>query len=772
MRNDFQSKRWKGGIIVCCILLFFLLVSQFVAALWFNKALPQSNKSLSVQIGTWGHGDDDLDPDVNKFNEIVNAIRAADPLLQMNRTSLHILGANNGDNAPRPPNAVTPLDVIVWKRQDGTIAVAQVTGLLPGNVFDSWDSVESALNNAAVALTGQERSFHFGSVYTRAHAPVSYGGRHFLPRHDTVTGVPAIGSDWFLLNDTWVNQAYPIGSLIAHGGHHYRKISAADAEPGTNINIWREVPAFESDTDIATWYQREWAHGAIVVHEGNFYISTQSNNHAEPGLEESGWVLIPRHDPEFTVPEFVEGIHYAVNDLVRVGNGDDALFFLKMVDWASPHPIGDTSGAWMLIHEWKQMANVQRWSPDILYGNDFVGLIVEHNGQTFEKLDGWADMGIEPQAQPMVWRRILRWSESLRPAEHMPGDHPANRIFRLTNGGSERFFATAQPVFSWFQEPIDIANPYYRPVEAWNPEQEYSVLGYDVWTVSRRYHAYTIDENGNRIFWVLQNSPTGNSGTVTGEIPNGDPHDFIADDSASPYWRQIRFINREHVTSTIVGGNLVIWDRNPAKPIDDTNPIREPSALHNDWIRRTTYVSVLAVHTNYNGEVTLWQRTGEGATSQEPGFGNDWMPVAFRTGIEYVYTVNASGNISFWYSPTQSSSRPGSAGWINLDLPAVEMPDYIYVADGERVTYFVTDRGERWFALSPAWIGGSNQMQYRWNENNDYRSGDIVVFGITTTNTYRYFKMRAYVNTTYATGLSPMSPQGRLFWEPISVFAW
>ena len=744
----------------------FLFITNSVSASW-NLFLPLFEKQeFSVKIGDrfWYEDEAEVEEnlDVSEIDEIVASIIASDPLLQDGITRLHILGYNNGSNVPNQPDSIASFDTLIWVRESGTVMVALATAPLNVSIFGSWENLEEGLNNSNVPVTSWGNMFRLGDVYTRTHAPVLYNGQMWFERHDNVVSSPIIGDDWFLINDDWVSQSYPIGSIVMHQGRHFHKISEVDAKPGTDVDVWREIPSYEEMSNVMTWYHTYWDSYYIVSFEGEFYISLVDNNSQVPGTGD-GWALIPRFGSIDIVQQFVMGRHYEIGDVVRVGDGRNALYFLKRVGWASPNPIGDNTGAWLLVQNWHELMQVKNWRADVLYGNDFVGLVVESNGRFFEKLPGWADLGTPPDQQPMVWRRILSWNESIAPLSHEgPGVYAENSVFRFIVNDNEYFFASIQNVPSWFQGSVQTPSEFFRPIEEWNSKQIYTVFGHGIWDeeFGRRYHTYTFDDDGNRIFWVLRGSSAGASGTVIGEHPE-----------ESPFWERIEFFNRESSFVMHVDGVPLIWNRNPNIPLD--NYIRQPSVLHDDWIRREKIISDEFVYTIYgDGMFGLWRRNGTGLSAQEPGIGSEWIFEDFKTGFEFVYTVNAAGIITFWRSPTQSATMPGGSEWIRYSPPISKESDVVYFEVDGQPFYYSTDRGDSLFHLSTAWVGGSNKIQYYWDANNEYQVGDVVVFGETRVNTYRYFRLRPGFSPENTRGISPMSPLGRQMWQPLRLIDW
>jgi len=742
------------------IFISLIFAASSVAAFWNQFLVPIQYQEFLVQIGDqiWNNEIIEENPglDVGEINDIVSSIIASEPLLQDGITRLHILGQDNGNNTPNYLDSVGYFDVIIWVRENGTVTVALATAPIDVNIFDSWESLEMALESPNIALTAWGDVFSSGNIYTRTHVPILHNSQLWFARHDNVTSEPIVGDDWFLIGDDWIPQSYPNGSIVMYQNRHFYKISD-DAQPSLDIDAWREIPLYEAVSDVMTWYHTYWDAYYIVVFQGNYYISLVDNNVQVPGTGDD-WLLIPRFDSVSIVPEFIMGTHYEIGDVVRVGHGADALHFRKMIDGTSPNPIGDTSGAWLLIQNWRELTEVQTWRPYILYGNGFVGLVVEHNGQFFEKLDGWASLGMSPSEQPMVWRRVLTWNESIAPLNHQGSDvYEANTIFRSTVDGAEHFFVSIQDVPAGFQGSVSMESEFFRPVEEWDSEQVYTVFGHAIWDVgfNRRYHAYTLDEHNNRIFWVLRDSPTGITGTVFGIHPEN-----------SPFWEQVEFFSHENVVTTFMSGAPVIWSRNPNIPLGAY--IRAPSVLHNDWIRRETMVSDEFVYTIDDDNIfDLWRRISPDPSQQEPGAGNDWERESFKTGIEFMYTVNEAGVVTFWHSPTQSSTPPGGSGWTVYSPPIMKQAEIVYFELDDEILYFATNRGDNLFHLSTAWIGGSEIIRYHWNVNNEYQEGDVVVFGTTQLNTYRYFRLRPGILPGNTRGISPMSHLGRQIWQPL-----
>jgi len=95
------------------------------------------------------------------------------------------------------------------------------------------------------------------------------------------------------------------------------------------------------------------------------------------------------------------------------------------------------------------------------------------------------------------------------------------------------------------------------------------------------------------------------------------------------------------------------------------------------------------------------------------------------------------------------------------------VPEFFYLITDGQVVYFERRANNSWRQLSNAWTGRFDRMINHWIPHNSYQNGDIVVYGITGTNTYRYFRMRNGVDAGQTAGIPPFSLAGSIYWEPI-----
>ena len=742
-----------GLFLAPMMLLFGLLQFTFTAIhqahgfWWHGISTATQSVGTFITISTWDR--DESEP-VN-FDDVIDALLRADPFLANGTRSVHIIGCDITDAAPIRPIVVMPYDVLVFAMGDSITAVKSV-GVLPIGVFDSWVNLQAALNTNSVALTMQGAGHNAANVYTRQHAPVSFGGNRWLARHDNVTGIPMIGEDWFLVSNTWVNQYYPIGSITTHSGRQWRKTGTGLGEPGVAAN-WAEIPFVDREAfEVPIWYAASWGISDVVRHHGVFYVSTVAGNTTTPGLSPT-WQIFTPFDATNTVPNWVSGTVYAVGDFVRVGSR----YFVLSAAWgATAGPIGST--AWTEVHNYDHLSGIKPWDSGVTYTmTTHPSILVEHQGMIFQ-LTGHSPMGTEPQSEGSHWRRIMTWAETQRPTPFRLGDSMAGmyqpvRIFEVSGIANPGYYALIGLYWA-SATPNPATSDRFRRVDEWSPSRTYT-SNHSPWGGGYA-HVYTIDEaTGQRIFWQATSLAVSGAANY--------PHD------GSPHWSRFVFdTSGLDLVVTTVGGRPVVWDRNPSAACSP----RPPSIMNNDWIRRAFPVTNPYVFTNYNGTITLWRNTNTAAPGNAnlPG-GDGWTLIPFRTGIEFVYTVNEAGIPHFWRSPTQSSTAPSMSNpaWTLLRYELfAQVPEVFFMFDDMgRVTHFEQRDDGTWLKLSNAWIGSFGVMVNRWNAHNNYRLGDIVVYGTTLTNTYRYFRIREGTNASLATGVSPMSPAGNVFWEPV-----
>jgi hypothetical protein len=590
-----------------------------------------------------------------------------------------------------------------------------------------------------------------------------------------VRSTPARGSDWYQISETWINQRYPIGSFVQHfydgKMRHYRKIVIEDAQPGPNPHIWSEVEEFTDEAaDELEWRSRVYNLHEFVRYNNNYYISVINNNIAIP--TGPGWQLIPAFDPALTVPTFTgtgANADYPVGAFVR----HNGVHYIKTASQAGTPP----NMPWLRVQNWNDASGVPFFDTNVNYATRPLGTLVRHmiSGEllVFELIRTTGNFPAQPQDDPTYWRRVLKWSETQVPAEWTPGVFPAGRFFRFTHPNliTVDYYATMETTRNnqsiTTGGPSGNAQSTFSRVQQWNPTQLYIMPAINN-AATERYHCWTDEPDGTRAFWVRIGTAGGVGGGISGAANRPtDDH---------PLWRRHVFTCQENIIISEVAGHPAIWRRTPlsqvTNPSGSANP--SPSMLFDDWTRVVAGVTERYVFTVYDEIVTLWE-TGVFGTEQEPGRGTDWTMVDFRTGREFVLTENAVGMKSFWRSATQSSTRPapGSSVWQMLNQETQHDARFVYMARGGTVVYLDTESDSGWLELSNAWIGGTyDTMFYHFSVNNIYQPGDIVVFGSTLTDTYRYFRFRAGANPIQAAGLLPSSPMGLMFWEPIDVFNW
>ncbi|MCL2862093.1 MAG: hypothetical protein FWE22_06755 [Firmicutes bacterium] len=758
--NSIKTNRIRKRVLIAILSVLLAGVIAFLPfiprtiAFWGSEI--QSEPSLFstiVRIGSW----DTREGVIVNFDDAVAVLTEQDPLIQNGTRRIHILGDADTQALPNRPVSVNQYDIFMFKT-DGVIIAVTATGSVSLSIFDSWQAFDQAISLSSIPFSNQATVFNPLSTYTRSHAPILHNGRRYLARHDSVTSTPSIGNDWFRVTPFWVNQSYPIGSLVTHMGAHFRKISTLDAEPGTNSAIWQEIPFVDrSIFDTPIWYQRAWNLHSVVLHHGVFHVSLIQNNTASPANPLYWQEIIP-HDPAATVPNWTFGTSYQVGDFVKSIVGSEERFFTLVHAWGATFNPVTNPAAWTEVFNFDGLTTVQPWSPTTTYDGEWAGRLVEYQGFIFQ-VTGHSGIGITPLQAPDHFRRILTWEETQRPiplSGPLSGVHTATRLFEVLHRPNPGYFALVINAWAGYNPTNFDTSPRFRRVERFDPNQTYHQVGHNTWNTALRYHAYTIDEETNeKIFWEAFNAP---SSGITGYAPSDE----------SPHWRRFVFdASGEELIITTVNNRPVVWERNFAPGVIPS----QPSILNPEWTRRIFPVDNDYVYTIYNGARTLWRRNGTGSTNEIPGAGSDWTHIPFRTGIPFVYTVNSVGIHMFWHSPSQSNTHPalGNLYWNLLgEALHTSVPDFFYmISDGE-VFYFEQSAYGPWMRHRNAWHGkvGTQMVNY-WYRHNFYNSGDIVVYGTTLHNLNRFFRMREGVNARLAVGISPMSNAGMAFWEAI-----
>jgi hypothetical protein len=765
--------------------LLISITSTTSYAFWPDRYSDTSAPFL-VEIGSW---DTPQHPDATTLNNVVERIRNSDPLVANGTRQIHVLGIEPFN--PLIPTSINPRDIIVWQRANGRVIAAQVFGAItnPAATLQNWTAIEALLltssaNNALNSSHNTNALFDATNIYTRAHAPVVHNGVSWLARHDNVASIPAIGTDWFQVSETWVNQSYPVGSITKHGSSHYIKVSAADAIPGQDTAIWQEFSPLQQSDDIPNYISRTYSDGEIVQFpEGSniFYISTINNNTGTPGIN-AGWTRIDLFDPN-TIPEWPAGQPYVGGQSIVTVTTNGVAQYFRSIAGSALSPL-TAPFAWTEIRNWNGLTGVQRWNPNTRYdiGHPLLTTFVSYNVSTDPNVEDWqiyqrtANWGAQTNNPPNspdsgpLWRRILRWSETQGPSLWSPGAYPTNRVFTDTSGN---YWASVQPTSTF---AVLAANAHYRPVPLWTEQQEFTVIGGGPWSVfTRRYHCYTLDSSGNPMFWYLDNlagnppgtSTSGGVTTVsgTGQIVT-NPNNYIDNPASSPHWRLITFECTEDMVVTVVEGEFRVWERQPTA----NSPIQEPhNARPHDWLPRVFGTSASVSYTISDGRILFWDNILGATTVQEPGLPlaghpHHWAPfTTYRTGVNYTYTYIA-GILQFWHSPVQSPVQPSlnvPLLWTNItpNNNSTPIPQYILIDYGSSMHFFDTSRPSGWIELGSAWIGGfQNTIVHHFSTESTYVTGDIVVQGTTLTNLYRYFRLSS--NGIW----QPIDPFNPLYW--------
>jgi len=756
--------------VATVLLLIFTLRFMSTLTHWPDgKHINNTNSGGLATIGTW-QPRSIISVD---FDDAVADLKDADPFLRYQIRLIHILGSSSSNERPIEPVSIAQYDVLLF-HLDGHIIAMQVVGDISPNIFSSWADFRSYINTRHNSLFDTNQNFSSLNRYTRSHAAIFYNGYRWFARHDSVTSVPHISDDWFRKSERWVAQNYPVGAFVSYNNRQWRKVSAQNSmpniAPSASNASWQEVPFVDRETfDVELWSSGNSYSRLDVVkyYNGLFYVSLADNNSATPS-QSSLWQEFVQFDPNNLVPRFDEyrATAYPIGSLVyRIVDGE-VRYFVQTQSWQSVPGVG---GSWQRVYDFLDRTSVVQWSPTAQYGPSMVGTLVEHNGLVFQRMDGHGGnlVGIEPLDLPSFWRRILTYEETQNPIEFTPDYWLGNRIFQSTaTNGNVSFYALLPNNQTNPHHPTSTSHAFFRPVRAWSPTFNYSVVGsISVWGgASQMSHAYTIDAySGQRIFWEVYNSPTGANGTVLGVAPS----DYLADGiTPNPFWRRHNFRIEEDILVTRVQGRPVVWDRVP----NVDNP-RRPSVTNSDWVRRAFPINDQYVKTIFDGEITLWRNIIGENNSYEAGNPLGWQRAIFASNNNFVYTVNSVGVYSFWFSPSYSSVFPavGSDDWQRLDYGVIlTLPEFFYMLDDVgTIQYFTLTSGGAFKHLSNVWTGHGIFMRNEWNRHSVFEIGDVVAYGITLTHTVRYFVMRENINPMQASGVPPLSPLGGLFWQPI-----
>lgn len=768
-RIKLQDRKLKIALTVVVIVTILLVfaVSRINPAwtFWFSGISGEEVTTVGgVLIGEWDMEIDEIpvEPPVANFDEMFEAIRQRDAHIFYGYRHIHILGHNLSVDSPIIPINIEVYDVLVFKLESTIYAIQVVGEILPA-VLSSWENLAAGISNVNVRLNTGDSNFTVGNVYTRAHGPVNYGGRQWLARHDNVASIPHVGNDWFLIANNWTEQVYPVGSIVRHGNQHFRKIAPTSgvvnptSEAGEGI--WMEIPYLSRELfNVPLWVDADvWYLNDVVNHHGFHYVSLIDYNFDIPGTT-SNWHLFYEFDPLETVPWHNEGIGrpWQNGDFVRATVGEQvSYFFREGAGGNAPASIFPDGWAWQSVADWHDLIGVAPWNNALRGTTGNTGVIVEYNGNIFRLMGTWIPDATPPNGAAH-WERILRWEETQTPAAWGPANWPRGSLVTQ----NEQYFITVEEMGTWYN-PADLnTSPRVRRINPWDESQIYIPFANLTWGGGIA-HAYTI-ENDEMIFWEFIGT-----GPISGERPG-----------LSPMWQQFEFLTTQNIVITEIAGRLAIWDR-AASAVNELAP-GAPSITNPNWVRRLMPVQNLFAFTkNGNGLTTLWRNNMTAGNISQPGTDASWTQIYFPTGRHYVSTVNEVGIYQFWYSPMQSNTPPSpvSPHWQMLRYELFsEVPNFFYMeASGGQVVYFEVNPRSAWQQVKNAWIGGNevaaitggNTMINHWLPQNSFVDFEIVVYEDTLTNTFRYFRLRDNVDVTFASGISPFSPEGNLFWQPI-----
>jgi len=759
------------AIALVALLVFVFARMNYAFTFWSGGIGDTVQDSANLlTIGTWGQDDDYIPPiDVPpaNFDDVVEVLRTRDAHIFHGYRHIHILGHDLNDDVPMIPANIQTYDVLVFKI-DTVIYAVQVVGPFDATVLSSWSSLQAGITNSNIALNTGSANFQTGNVYTRAHAPIVHGGNRWLARHDNVTSTPHIGSDWFMISSNWIEQVYPVGSITLFGNERYRKVVASPTpvQPGTTEH-WKLIPYVSREAfNVPFWdSQAVWDFHDVVNHHGFHYVSLINGNTDIPGTSAS-WQQFVRFDPAEVVPWHHIGIGrpWQAGDFVRANVDGQVQHFFNQPGGGGWVPILPNHGQWHSVSNWEDLTGVRPWSATTQY--NVAGTLVLYEGLIYRMTSAWAAQGVSPINAPGHWARVLTWEEIQRPTPWTTGLVATGpHLFYVPSSGYRILVAASMNEWSGFNPVTDSR---FRHVQEWDATTTYvriDTIG-EGWGNPGRAHVYTLNADGTRQFWQFSNiagAPT----TITGESPG-----------ESPFWQPFEFSTTQQIVITEVANRFIVWDRAP-HATDDRLP-GAPSITNSNWIRRVTPVENTFVFTQMaNGLITLWRNNLTAGNISQPGTDASWTQVYFPTGLNFVYTINAVGIYQFWYSGTQISSTPAltSPHWQMLRYELFStVPNFFYMqSGGGQAIYFEINPGSAWRQVYNAWIGssevaastGGNTMINHWMPQNAFQNGDIVVYEDTETNTFRYFRLRAGVNANLASGISPFSPAGNMFWQPI-----
>lgn len=765
-----------SGVITLALAFVLTTLPTYTHTFWAGS-LSDSNADddAFIGIGEWEYDDgggteppdygDDLD-------NVVAILKANDPLLFLtsetvpsnladSASTLYVIGI---DDKASGPVTVKPYDVFIYV-SEGAIQAVQATKEL---TFASWDALKAALINRGAGLnsTGDQRDNK--NIYTKIHAPIQSGGKSWLARHNNVTSTPALGTDWFQKSDTWLAQSYPSGSFIAYTNpntaitSYYRSNATTGAGdvPGTS-GLWTQLSEYQQQT-IPNWVNNDaYTQNDIVRYNNEIYIATQN---VGTGIlpTQAPWQLATLFSG-IGVPQYQGNTNYYAKSFVYQPNGQnpgyyvvDALRNPAQAAQGEPPNNGNPNSGWQPVIDFASINGVAEFEPRPY----MMPAVIKHNGVIYELVQdmphyqGDREPGIG-NSSAQFWRTVNMWADSFLPGPILAGFQKPTNTFYFYNGG---FYITiageAQPSAT---DPNDLRN--FRAVNEYNPTTRYYHNGANNFRDDQNLRQYSsacfvIEEDGSRSFYYRQNG----AGIYDDYVVDIDPREH------PNHWQKKEFYNTDNMTVTVLNGQETLWVRNPiyaAVPFTNT---QSPSMLSDYWTRyvRDTDAPYVYVRDVNNANITLWRRTSVGPTSSRPGEA-DWEQVIYPTGYNYVRT-EGNDEIRVWYSATQSSLVPGLnvGDWQLMNAPTGNIDFASYVINAGNVIYYQMINGHP-SVVNNAWIGPGDIMNYHYDAHTTYASGDVVVFGVTATNMYRYFR---YIGAAPSMGVEPMSSAGNTIWLP------
>lgn len=196
------------------------------------------------------------------------------------------------------------------------------------------------------------------------------------------------------------NTQYKIGDRIRYEGKLYKVVqdhtSQLGWEPILAPSLFAALLIDEISKKILEWVQPDSTNGYFkddkVIHNGKFWISIQSDNVWEPGIEGTPW--------EEYIANWENGVAYAINQKVQLEN----IIYISLIENNTTVP-SEISEDWKVYTEETEDSSIKEWTQVDSTNAYSIGDRVLFNGVIYESLidnNVWS-----PTDYPAGWSEII-----------------------------------------------------------------------------------------------------------------------------------------------------------------------------------------------------------------------------------------------------------------------------------------------------------------------------------------------------------------------------